>query len=216
MPQQQETQNPAPAPQTRPSRAEHVHPEGASYCNSCRACRAADAERSKLEHRALKDEEVERTTFLVPEPVHDQEICRAYIAHKYPNALYIGTSLDLAQLTGWPDGEQIVVVRRDTWPRPPSSRFKRQKDAEDKWETVQVADELLIHECVESAPIDVRKSLAYIGGSGRFTKAQVDYMPLVRKLAEQMPVPYRIDMPRNLDREGKAINTDSVMRFVYA
>lgn len=194
------------ATEPKPQKLVHQHTADETYLSTCRACRAADAERSKLDAVNYDEDALEHVTFIVPETQSDQEICKAYIFKKYPQAKYIGSALDLSQVPAWPDGELIVVVRRDTWPKPPSSRLVRKKDAEDKWETVQRPDEEMIHECVESAPIDVRKTIVAVKGD-RFTKATVDTMPLVRRLAEHMPPPYRIDMP-----SGKG---DTVMRMVH-
>lgn len=203
MPETQKQAAPAPAaPKHR-----HTNPE-TEYQNSCPVCRAADAARSKLEVRAIPEDDLVRTTFLIPESTFDQAVCRAYLAHKYPYAQYINSQLDISRVAHWEDGEQIVIVRRDTWPKNPAPSQKKVKDTEEG--TVYYAEvppETLMHEVVESEPVDVRK-LCVVKKADRFTKAETDKHPLIQRLAELMPLPYRIDLPRHED--------DVLMRFIHA
>lgn len=207
------TPNKAPetnAPSTSASVAKPKHRHTNSdqqYQNTCKACRAEDAERSRAGYCNIPEEDLVRTTFLIPDTQYDGAVCRAYLAEKYPDAIYIGASLDLGKLAGFAEGEQIVVVRRDTWPKTPGVNITRAKDVEGKWEYTDVAPEAYISEVVESAPIDVRKTIS-ISKADRFTKSELDIRPLLQRLSEQMPPPYRIDLPRH--------KNDSVLYFVYA
>lgn len=157
--------------------------------------------------RSIAEDDLARTTFLVPDSTFDQAVCRAYIAAKYPYAQYVGSTLDIRRVPHWDDGEQIVVVRRDTWPKAPSPNQKKLKDAEDHWYYEEIPPETLVHEVVESEPLNVRE-LCVITRADRFTKAAHDPTPLVRRLAELMPQPYRIDLPRHDD--------DVLARFIHA
>lgn len=198
----------SPAQQTQPKPAHrHTNPDTV-YQNSCPACRAADAARSKLDVRAIAEEDLARTTFLIPDSPFDADVCRAYIAHKYPNAMYIGSTLDISRVAHWPDGEQIVIVRRDTWPKNPTPSQKKVKDLDEGVVFYEPVDPTtLMHEIVESAPLDIRE-LCVITKADRFSKATSDDAPLKRRMAELMPLPYRIDLPRHED--------DVLVRFIHA
>lgn len=185
----------------------HKHTGDETYQNTCKACRAADAERSRPGYCNVPEDKLVCTTFLIPDAQYDGNVCRAYITEKYPDAVYIGASLDIGKLAGYDENEQIVVVRRDTWPRLPGVGITRAKDVEGKWEYTDVDPATYISEVVESAPINIRQAIT-ISKADRFTKSQLDLRPLLRRLAEQMPPPYRIDLPRHKD--------DSVLYFVFA
>jgi hypothetical protein len=201
-------QQPTAAAAEPPKKVAHRnHPPDQTYFNGCPACRALDKARSGIDTPHIKEEDMERTTFLYPSTEIDGGVCATYIAYKYPNARWVGCSLDLAKLANWQEGEQIVVVRRDTWPKQPMAASRRVKDAEDKWETVSVPHEELMLECVEGEPIDVRKCMEVTRGD-RFTKSTLDYMPLIHKLSQYMPLPYRIDLPKHKD--------DTVLYMVVA
>lgn len=185
----------------------HRHPNSERYLNTCKGCRAADAERSALDKRSVSEDDLERTTFLIPETGYDNAVCRAYLSHKYPDARYIGSTIDLAKLGGWPLGDRIVVIRRDTWPKAPGVGQRREKDEENKWVYIDIPPETYIAECVESEPIDVHATMVTTKGD-RFTQGAMDWRPLIARLCEQMCLPYRIDMPRD--------EKDTVARFVHA
>lgn len=185
----------------------HKHTGDEDYQNTCKACRAADAERSRPGYCNIPEVDLDRTTFLVPETPYDAAVCRAYLTEKYPDARYIGSSIDLAKLGGWGDGEQIVIVRRDSWPKMPGVGSKREKDVEGKWEYMMVPPETYVSEVVESEPIDVKKTIE-LTKADRFTKSQLNIKPLLKRLSELMPLPYRIDLPRHED--------DTVAYFVHA
>lgn len=186
----------------------HTNPDETTYQNSCPACRAADAERSKLDVRAIPEGDLVRTTFLVPDSSFDGDVCRAYIAHKYPYAQYVGSTLDISRVDKWPDGEQIVIVRRDTWPKNPAPCQKKVKDLEEGIVYYEPVDpSSLIHEVVESGALNIRQ-LCIITQADRFSKEQADKLPLIRRMAELMPLPYRIDLPRHED--------DVLVRFIHA
>lgn len=193
-------------PASVPQKLVHKHAGDEHYQQTCKACRAADAERSRPGFCALSDADLERTTFLIPEMPYDALVCRAYLTEKYPEARYIGSSIDLAKLGGWADGEQIVIVRRDTWPRPPGPGQKREKDVEGKWEYLPIPVETFVSEVVESAAIDVKKTIQ-LTAADRFTKSQLDIRPLLARLSELMAQPYRIDLPRHPN--------DTVAYFVH-
>lgn len=197
----------APTPDSLAPKLVHKHTGDEDYQNTCKACRAADAERSRPGYCAIPEAELGHTTFLVPDTPYDDQVCRAYIFEKYPDARYIGSSLDLAKLGGWADNEQIVVVRRDTWPKPHGVGSKREKDVEGKWEYIMVPPETYICEVVESAPIRVKQTIV-AAEADRFTKSQLNIKPLIKRLCELMPLPYRIDLPRHED--------DTVAYFVHA
>lgn len=186
---------------------EHKHPSGETYLFTCKACRAEDEERSKMANKQASYEEMERVTFLVP-PGYDGEVCRAYLAEKYPDAVYIGSSLDLAQLTGWADDERIIVVRRDCFPKQPGPGSERKKDAEDKWVTADVAPSTYIGDVREMASISVKALLVHTRGANRFEKNKLDISTFTQRLAELLPLPYRPDMPRD--------PKDTVMYIVHA
>lgn len=190
-----------------PPTIKHRHTNSEHYQNTCRACRMADAERSRPGYCAIAEKDLGRTTFLVPDTPYDALVCRAYLTEKYPDARYIGSSLDLGKLGGWAEGEQIVVVRRDTWPKPHGVGSKREKDVEDKWEYIMVPPETYIPEVVESEPVDVKRTIE-LTQADRFTKSQLDIRPLLQRLSELMPLPYRIDLPRHPN--------DTVAFFVHA
>lgn len=195
------------APETPRTILHRGHAPDQEYYQACPACRAADKARSALDVRTLEDKDLDLYTFLIPDVPGCAIVCRAYLAHKYPDAPWIGSTLDLAKLGGWRAGENIVVVRRDCWPRPslmPAQR--RKKDAEDKWEWVDVTPEEMMAECVESAPIDVRAHMDETRAD-RFTKSQLDYTKLIKKISEQMVQPYRIDLPKDY--------RDTVMRMCW-
>jgi hypothetical protein len=198
---QPQTQEPA-----KP-KLQHKHPNNEHYLFTCKACRDADAQRSKLDVRALSDDDLVRTTFLVPETDYDNRVCRAYIALKYPDAVYVESKLNTAQFGGWADGEQIVVVRRDTHPKPGGPGSRREKDVEDRWQYIPIEPETYINEVVESAPVDVKTTMV-VTKADRFTKAELNTKPLIARLSELMPLPYRIDLPRD--------DNDSVLYFVHA
>lgn len=194
-------------PTPTPHKLVHKHPGGQNYLNTCKACRADDAARSAPDVRAVREDDIARTTFLIPETPYDNSICRAYLAEKYPEAGYIHHKLDLAKLGGWAEGEQIVVVRRDTWPKQPGPGQTREKDEEGKWQYNAVPPETYLNEIVEMAPIDVRATMV-VTKADRFTKSALDIKPLIARLAELMCLPYRIDMPRD--------DNDTEMNFVHA
>jgi hypothetical protein len=204
MAQQQQPSQPTAA---APRKYDHKHPSDETYLFTCKACRAEDAERSKLTNKQVSYEEMENVTFLVP-PGYDGEVCRAYLAEKYPDAVYIGSSLDLAQLPGWADNERIIVVRRDCYPKQPLPAYERKKDQEDKWVTSEVAPSTYIPDVREMAPLHVKSLLVHTKGVNRFEKAKLDNRPFLTRIAELMPLPYRPDMPRD--------PKDSVMYFVHA
>lgn len=194
-------------PSVPAKKLEHKHTGDEHYQNTCKACRAADAERSRPGFCSIPEAELERTTFLVPETPYDDQVCRAYLMEKYPDAKYIGSSLDLAKLGGWADGEQIVVVRRDTYPKPHGPGFRREKDVEGKWEYLTIPPETHIGEVVESAPVNVKETIVNTKAD-RFTKSQLNIKPLIARLAELMPLPYRIDLPKH--------KNDTVAYFLHA
>lgn len=197
------------APNTGASvtKLKHKHTNDEFYQNTCKACRAADAERSRPGFCSIALDDLPRTTFLIPDLQYDGAVCRAYLFEKYPDSVYVGSSLDLGKIGGWAEGEQLVVVRRDVWPKLPGVGQTRTKDVEGKWEYIEVDPATYIPEVIESAPIDVRKTIA-ISKADRFTKSQLDIRPLIARLSEQMPAPYRIDLPR--------ADADTVLFFVYA
>lgn len=192
--------------QTKPVGHKHTNPD-TNYQHTCKACRAADAERSKPETHSVSEDDLERTTFLIPESPYDNAVCRAYLSAKYPDAQYIGNSLDLQKVAGWPDSEQIVVVRRDTWPKTPGKGFRKEKDEMGKWIDIPIEPETYISEVVESAPVLLRDARE-VTKADRFTKSQTNMAVLLRRLAELMAPPYRIDLPRD--------ENDTVLNFVYA
>lgn len=200
-------QSAAQLPPQKPRVLEHKHTNNENYVFTCKACRAADAERSKLDVRAIPEDDLVRTTFLIPDSDYDNQVCRAYLMHKYPDATYIGSSLNTSIIGGWPEGEQIVVVRRDTYPKPVGPGSRREKDVEDKWQYVGIDPETYVHEVVEMAPIDIKATIIETKPD-RFTKAKLNKAPLLRRLAELMPLPYRIDIPRSLG--------DDCIYFVHA
>lgn len=194
------------APNTKPS-VKHRHTNDEHYQYTCKACRLADAERSRPGFCAISEEDLARTTFLIPDAPYDSLVCRAYLMEKYPDAPYIGSSLDLAKLGGWAEGEQIVVVRRDTWPKPHGVSQTREKDVEGKWQYLDVDPTTLIGEVVESAPVNVKLTIQ-LSAADRFTKSQLNIRPFISRLSELMAHPYRIDLPRS--------EKDSVAFFVHA
>lgn len=195
-------------PAAQPPKPTHKnHPPDAKYWFTCPACRAEDRARSAPDFKQLTEEDYERTTFMIPSSDIDRRICEAYLALKYPDAPYITSSLNLETLSGWGDDEQIVVVRRDTWPKAPGASFKRMKDEEGKWETQELPAETFVADVVEMAPIVVRETLVH-SKADRFKKAKIDKMPLVRRLAEVMAPPYRPDMPKS--------DKDTVLYFAFA
>lgn len=195
-------------PATKPKA--HKHPEGAAYWFTCPACRAEDKERSAPDFKQIADDALESTTFMIPMNDYDNQICRAYLLAKYPDAPYITSALNLDTLTGWEDAETIVVVRRDVWPKYALPGFKRQKDEEGKFETVGVPPETFIGDIVEMAPIYVKRVLAAGGGSkaNRFAKAKLNHASLMQKFSEYMTHPYRPGLPYD--------PKDTVMNFVFA
>jgi hypothetical protein len=197
---------PAAQPSTPSARAgaEHKHTYGKWYQPNCKACRAEDAARSGVDKSGFSDAELTQITFLIPEEEYDGLVCRAYLAKKYPEAPWVGSQLDLATLNGWPDGDKIVVLRRVPGVDGLGPRYKRTKDAEDKWVTEEVKPSAYVHEVVESAPIEVRSSLV-VQRADRFTQSKTDVNPLVDRLAEVM-FPCRPAMPRHKD--------NTVMRMV--
>lgn len=200
------------APQTAPSaRAttdrplEHKHPSGQVYFHACKACRAADATRSGVDKRTLSDDDLPHVTFLIPEDTYSNHVCRSYLLEKYPDAPFVGSSLDLAKLPGFPDDEVIVVVRR--MPKPGKrlgARYERKKDAEEKWVTDQVEPARYFDEVVESEPLNIKRTMV-LHKADRFTKSSTDIKPLIARLEELM-FPWRPDLPRNKE--------DSVLRMV--
>jgi hypothetical protein len=186
---------------------EHKHGSGETYLFSCKACRQEDEKRSKLDNKQVQYEDMERVTFLVP-PGYDGDICRAYLQEKYPDAVYIGSSLDLSQLPGWAENECVIVCRRDTWPKQPGPGYERTKDKEDKWVTAEVPASTYIADVVEMAPLYVKQCLVYTQKANRFEKAKLDIGGFIRRIAELFPVPYRPDMPRH--------EKDTVMYIVRA
>lgn len=191
---------------TKPA-PQHKHTSGQTYLFTCPACRAEDKARSAENFVNIPDSELERTTFMVPGNDSDGNICRAYLAVKYPEAPYITSSLNLATLGGWEEGEQIVVLRRDTWPKQPLPGLKRMKDEEGKWETQQVPHETFICDVVEMAPLMVRQVLIHTKAD-RFVKAKLDIRPLTARLGELMCFPYRPDLPKD--------PKDTVLNFVFS
>jgi len=199
------------APSTPPSvqavTYKHKHTNDEAYQHMCKACRAADAARSRPGFCSVKEEDLARTTFLVPDSPYDGRVCRAYLAEKYPDAPYIGSSLDLAKLGGYAEGEQIVIVRRDPWPKQPGACMTREKDEEGKWVYTDVDPATLIGEVVESAPVNVKLTVQ-LSAADRFSKSKLDISPLTRRLGELMAFPYRIDLPKH--------KNDTVAYFVHA
>jgi hypothetical protein len=174
----------------------HKHTNDEHYQLTCKACRLADAERSRPGFCSIPEADLARTTFLVPDSQYDNAVCRAYLLEKYPDAPYIGSSIDLAKLGGYAEGEQLVVVRRDSWPRPPAEAQTREKDVEGKWQYSDVDPQTLIGEVVEMAPLNIKFTIQ-LSAADRFTKSKLDISPLTRRLAELMAYPYRIDLPRD-------------------
>ena len=196
-----------PSAQATPSaRApEHKHPSGQRYFAACKVCRAEDAARSGIDKRTFSDADLEHVTFIIPEDEYDNLVCRDYLLEKYPDALFVGSSLDLAKLPGFPDEEVIVVVKRVNKPgKELGARFRRAKDAEEKWITEQVATSTYFDEVVESEPIPIKRTMV-LHKADRFTKSQTDLRPLIQRLEEVM-YPWRPDMPRHRD--------DTVLRMV--
>lgn len=175
---------------------------------TCPACRAADKLRSAPDFRSISEEDLPNVTFFVPETTYDNQVCRAYLALKYPDAQLISSQINLNSIGGWPTDDKIVVVRRDVWPRPsPGRSTTREKDEEGKWMYIDVAPETYVNEVVESAPIHIHSTMVATAAN-RFEKAKLDLHPLIRRLGELMPQPYRIDLPR--------CEKDSIARFVHA
>jgi hypothetical protein len=189
---------------SKPRALEHVHPEGNIYWFTCKACRAADRERSALDKRALNDAEVALTAFLIPESDYDSQVCRAYLEHKYPDAEFIASSIDLSKLTGWADDEQLVIVTRQAGKDSPGMR--RKKDEEGKWETMPVLPSEYIAEVTESSPINVKRTIN-VGKADKFTKSAVNIQPLMVRLMERVFPPYRIDLPKH--------EKDTILRIVH-
>ena len=202
MPQQQTTT------QSSPKQAEqHRHPTNATYSGTCKACRAADKARSAPDVRQIAEDDVPKTVFLVPDIPYEAAVCREYIARKYPDAQFITSFINLKTLGGWPPGDTIVVVRRDTWPKNHGVDRKREKDEEGRFQWVDVHPETYVHEVVEMEPLDVSRLLR-TQPADRFKNAQQDNTNLINRLSEFMPLPYRIDMPRHQD--------DALMRITLA
>lgn len=199
-------QQPATAATAPKSEHRHADPK-AEYQHTCPVCREEDRKRSALNFRAIPEDDLVRTTFLVPDSDFDNSVCRAYINHKYPYAQYVSSQIDIKRVVHYPDGEQIVIVRRDTWPKPPAAAQKKVKDAEDRWVYEPIPPESLVHEVVESEALNVR-DLIVTKKADRFTKATQDNVPLLRRISELMPPPYRIDLPRD--------PADVLMTFVHA
>jgi hypothetical protein len=157
--------------------------------------------------RAIKEKELVNVTFWIPETTFDNMVCRAYLAEKYPDAPYISSQINLASIAGWPTEDKIVIVRRDTWPKAPGRATTREKDEEGKWMYVDVPPETYLHEVVEMAPIHIHSAMVATAAN-RFNKSKLDLKPLIARLCEVMPQPYRIDLPRH--------DKDTEARFVHA
>lgn len=187
----------------------HRHPNNARYCFTCLACRAEDKARSGLNNppQFTTPEELEQVIFLIPESDHDRSIVLEYINQRYPGAPYVSSQIDVSGFTGWGDGEVIVAIRRDTWPRPPRPGSKLGKDEIGNWAQVPVPIETFLDDIVEMAPIEPRKELI-IDKATRFRKGSLDRSALYDRLSEVFPPPYRIDLPRHKD--------DTIMRIIHA
>lgn len=200
-----------PAPQaTQQSAARtHDHPNDYHYWFQCRACREADAKRTAKGVKQVAEEDYDRTIFLIPDNEFDAAVCRVYIDDKYPYAKWVTGKFDLAKLGGWGPDDQVVVIRRDPWPREPAAGFKRMKEDDVVWHE-QLPHAQFVGEVVEMEALNVRECIR-ISPATRFAKsAKADDSKLLTRLTELWPPPYRVDMPR--DPRGQ----DSEVRFVRA
>lgn len=199
--------SPAPAAQQTTTRA-HEHPNGDHYWYQCRACREADKARSDKKVKQVGEEDYDRTIFLIPDNEFDAAVCREYMREKYPHAKWITSSIDLAKLGGWGSDDQVIVIRRDPWPKECAAHFRRMKDDDVVWhEQIPPDSPQFVSEVVEMAVLNVRECI-YISPATRFSKSKPDDSNLISRLTELWPLPYRLDMPR--DPRGN----DTVMRFV--
>lgn len=193
--------------ETKAPTAHSRHPEGAKYWFQCPLCRLQDKTRSAPETRQLSPDDFERTTFLVPSSDFDRKICEAYVHAKYGDVPYFTDSLNLDMLSGWAADEQIVCLRRDTWPRYPAKGAIRQKDEEGKFETMMLPPENFVADIVEMAAINVRDTIS-MDKATRFAKARISNDALIERLSEFFPIPYRVDMPRH--------KNDVILRIIHA
>lgn len=163
--------------------------------------------RSAPDFKQIDEADYDRTTFLIPGNDYDRQICLAYLQAKYGELPYVSDALNLDLLSGWAEDEQIVCLRRDTWPKQPRAGFKRMKDEEGKWAEERLDPALYIEDIREMAPLNVRSTMV-IEKANRFKKSSTDRGPLIARLEELMPFPYRLDLPKD--------PKDCVMRIVFA
>jgi hypothetical protein len=199
-PQQQITQQQA--------KRAHEHPTNEQYWFECRACREADKARTDMKVKQVAEDDYDRTIFLIPDNEFDGQVCREFLLQKYPHAKWITSKIDLQKLGGWGPDDQVVVIRRDPWPRECAAHWKRMKEDDVVWhEQIPPDSPQFLAEVVEMEAVNVRQCI-YISPATRFSKSKPDDSRLIARLTELWPPPYRIDMPR--DPGGK----DSEVRFV--
>lgn len=166
------------------------------YKFDCPRCVWEDEKRMN-EPPTLTEEELETTLFLVPEPKYDIDVCRAYVAKRYPGKRNVTSSFNAERLSYVRAAQIVVISRRGANGQPVGPGSKRQKDEEGKFVDFPVPPETYLNEVVESAPIVVAECMDVIAAT-MLSEGSVDMRELVARLHEHT-VPYRIALPTHKD-----------------
>jgi hypothetical protein len=169
-----------------------VQARTATYVFSCPACIAEDRARMKAEP-TLTAAELGTTLFLIPESDYDRDVCRLYLAQRYPTAQSISHQVHCEKLSYVNGARVVVVTRRGEGGKMSGPSTKRRKDEEGKFEDFKIPPETYLHEVVESAPIVVAECMDVVPAT-MFSEGSVDMNELVARLAERA-FPYRIAPP---------------------
>jgi len=160
------------------------------YVASCPACQLDDKARRTSESASIPEEDLYRTIFLIPDFAPERRIAEIYVQRRYPGAQNIGSSLNYNLVPQMPEIQIVVVARRPEPGHSLSPHVRQQLRVDNKWEEVQVQPEQLVHEVLESAPIQVGDAVT-VSPMSLTTATQVNTDELVERLAEVSPG-YRI------------------------
>lgn len=163
------------------------HPRDVKYSSGCKACQWEDRERWESKTPLITPEEVQNTIFLVPDFHPDVLLCTQYVQNKYPDATFIGSTLNYELIAGYEGMKVVVVCRRPKHGQRFAPNWRRELGADNRWEDREVPLSELAEEVKESAPIDIAECID-VSAPSLMAKTQINPLELVNRIAEVAPL----------------------------
>jgi hypothetical protein len=153
------------------------------YSSACPACQLDDEKRRTAEEPQVKDEDLYRTIFLIPDYNPERQIAELYLKRRYPGAVNVGSSLNYKLVPQMPDIMIVVIARRAKPGYQLTPFLSKVLRADNKWEDVAVPHSELVAEVLESAVILVGDTVK-VSPQSLIMEQAVDVSELVERIAE--------------------------------